>query len=237
MKINKKIILTTLSVVVPTLVFCATSTERVISKHDAEKFFYKKGYKDGVSAGERKGYSRAMKDMKKNIKKWEKRIKAMEAGKYLSKKNKITAPQIYQVNDNGDIKIIVKGCEIKKALTPKEILMLPDYGSSSIPETYVYDLNEMPSNIGNTAISSEVSNSVYLPGIDRKQGRPTMSGSKRSSVYKLFPDTEYYRQVFRKLNYPFAIIGGDSIKVRFKSSREAVSFAKKYKMSAGVDVK
>ena len=206
-------------------------------KPDADKFFYDKGYKDGKVQGMRLGYDKAKKEIMRKLKSRLASIKAMEAGKYLSRKHKITAPQIYQVRKaDGSLSVRVKGCRLEGELTPEEIMMLPSYGERMDSTANANAL--LPSTM-DTGDQTGVSNGVFLPGIDpTRQSKPQMASSMTGAVYKYLPNTEFYTRLLRTSGFPFTITnGGTNIKVRFESEYQAITFMKRYDLEPGRDVK
>ena len=208
-------------------------------KPDADKFFYDKGFKDGKVEGMRIGYERAKKEVLKKLKSRLNAIKAMEAGKYLSKKHKITAPQIYQVRKaDGSLSVMVKGCRLEGELTPEEIVLLPTseaaYGDNTPQAEGLF-----PSTLDASRKEHGVSNSVFLPGVDATSySTPQMATRMTDTVYKYLPNTKFYVRLLRSSGYPFTIThGGTNVKVRFSSEQEALTFLRRYDLEPGRDVK
>jgi len=208
-------------------------------KPDADKFFYDKGFHDGKVEGMRLGYEKAKTEILKKLKSRLSAIKAMEVGKYLSRKHKITAPQIYQIRKtDGSLSVQVKGCRLEGELSPEEIVLLPK------SDTPFYDNTPNANRLLSSSSDREqsqtgVSNGVFLPGIDSTRfNKPKMATSMTDSVYKYLPNTEFYVKLLRSAGFPFTISnGGTNLKVRFASEYEAITFLKRYDLEPGRDMK
>jgi len=211
-----------------TITHSQRSLGETIQGQTKEKFFYNKGVSDGIEEGRRMGYSDAMKDAERSIKKYKKYIKALEAGKYLSKKSKITPPRIYQERRNGRVSVVVKGCNIEGELSPHDILMFPsmdDGGSGGSSSGYSSSETK----------SAPVSDSVFLAGVDRRKSKPTPTGSLKKATFKTFEDTSFYRKLFRNTGLPFSIMSDKKIRVMFRSNKEAESFIRRHGLTQGKD--
>jgi len=221
------------------LALLAVGTLAHAKKPDADKFFYDKGFSDGKAEGLRIGYEKAKKEVLQKLKSRLKAIKAMEAGKYLSRKHKITAPQIYQIRrDDGSLSVLVKGCRLEGELTPEEIVLLPKaegvYGAVS-DGANVGSL--LPSTINPSVTGA--SNGVFIPGIDTSSyDKPQLANSATNTVYKYLPNTVFYTKLLRTSGFPYTISNaGSNLKVRFASEREAIIFLQRYDLEPGRDVK
>jgi len=224
------------------LAVLVASTTVEAKKPDADKFFYDKGFTDGKVEGMRLGYEKAKKEVLGKLKSRLKAIKAMEAGKYLSRKHKITAPQIYQVKKpDGSLSVLVKGCRLEGELTPEEIVLLPkatsQYGGEGDSIANADSL--LPSTVSPAPHSKGVSNGVFVPGVDASRyDKPQLASSMISTVYKYLPNTEFYTKLLRTSGFPYTISnGGTNLKVRFSSENEAITFLRRYDLEPGRDVK
>jgi len=214
------------------------SSSLYAQKPDADTFFYNKGFSDGKAEGMRLGYAKAKKEIMKKLKSRLRTIKAMEAGKYLSKKHKITAPQIYQVrNSDGSLSVQVKGCRLEGELTTEEIVLLPKVEEGYISDAPARNL------VSSTSMPKEksvgLSDGVFMPGIDAAQyTKPTMASNVTQAVYKYLPNTSFYVNLLRTSGFPFTVTnGGSHLKVRFSSSSEAIGFLRRYELQPGRDMK
>jgi len=221
------------------VVLCICVSPLSAKKADADKFFYEKGFTDGKKEGLRLGYEKAKKEVLAKLKSRLSAIKAMGAGKYLSKKHKITAPQIYQVKKpDGSMSVLVKGCRLEGESTPEEIVLLPKaeniYGGASGANAD----SLLPSTVDAQG-SAGVSNGVFMPGIDaNRYDKPALASSMTSTVYKYLPNTEFYTKLLRSSGFPYTMSnGGVNLKVRFSSEREAITFLRRYDLEPGRDVK
>lgn len=195
---------------------------------DSSEFYFEKGYKQGKSVGYKKGFEAGKKYFLKQLKKRMASIRAMEAGKYLIKQYKITAPKVFQKKlRDGSIKVVVEGCKLEKELTPEEIMTLPtmpnDYKSSN---TYEYNPNTN---------QKAVSNSVYLPGVDSNEEIPHGTEEVNNATYLVLPNTTYYKKLLDKEGKPYAIDNNGKIKVLFENNREKQLFIHNYELHAGED--
>jgi hypothetical protein len=187
----------------------------------------------------RLGYEKAKKEVLKKLKSRLNAIKAMEAGKYLSKKHKITAPQVYQVRKaDGSLSVQVKGCRLEGELTPEEIVLLPKSESGYSDNTPNAE-SLYPSTLGAGGREQGISNGVFVPGIDSSAySRPQMATRMTDTVYKYLPNTQFYVRLLRSSGYPFTITnGGTNVKVRFGSEQEALRFLRHYDLEPGRDAK
>lgn len=222
------------------LALCMCASPLYAKKADADKFFYEKGFTDGKKEGLRLGYEKAKKEVLSKLKSRLTAIKAMEAGKYLSKKHKITAPQIYQVKKpDGSMSVLVKGCRLEGELTPEEIVLLPKaeniYGDTSGSNAD----SLLPSTVDPVQGTAGVSNGVFMPGIDaNRYDKPALASNMTNTVYKYLPNTEFYTKLLRSSGFPYTMSnGGTNLKVRFSSQQEALTFLKRYDLEPGRDVK
>ena len=209
-------------------------------KADADKFFYDKGFADGKKEGMRLGYEKAKKEILSKLKGRLNAIKAMEAGKYLSKKHKITAPQIYQVKKpDGSLSVLVKGCRLEGELTPEEIVLLPKAENAYAGVSGANAESLLPSTVETDRDTAGVSDGVFMPGVDtNRYDKPQLASSMTNTVYKYLPNTEFYTKLLRSSGFPYTISnGGTNLKVRFSSEKEALTFMKRYDLEPGRDVK
>ena len=218
--------------------FSSNPSIEKIDQEGAETFFYNKGYRNGYADGQKKGFEQGLKTAKKALAKYKKKIEALEAGKYLSKKHKITPPRVYQKkNPDGTVSVVVGGCAIERQLSPQEILMLPEIDTFTDGGVSVSRAHTSPAYGGQGGGAAMPSDSVFLPGVDgTKSETPSLGGSDIRVVYKFFPDTQFYRKLFRASSRPFSIAGGDRIKVIFPSEREAEAFCRRHNLKPGRDV-
>ncbi|HHO42405.1 MAG TPA: hypothetical protein ENN12_03495 [Epsilonproteobacteria bacterium] len=206
-----------------------------VDEEGKETFFYNKGFRNGYKEGEKEGYKKGLAKAEAAISQYKKKIEALESGKYLTKRHKVTPPRVYQQkNEDGTVSVVVKGCSIEKQLTPEEILMLPEIEKAESSYN-----SHAPSGTSSYAKrnSHAPSDNIFLPGIDPSDSiTPSLGGEDMKVVYKTFPDTEFFRKLFRASGRPFSVIGGDKIKVIFPSEQEAESFCVRHNLNPGKDV-
>lgn len=206
------------------------SISEKVSAQNKEKFFYNKGVADGFADGKRVGYEEAMKDAKQSLLRYKNYIKSLESGKYLSKKGKITPPRIYQEKRaDGSISVVVKGCNIEGELSPKDILMFPalENGSSGRYSKQAQS---------GADVSSAVSDSVYLAGVDyKKKSKPRGGQYAKKATFRTFVDNNFYRKLFRGSGLAFSIQPNSKIRVMFPSNEKAESFMARHGLVQGKD--
>lgn len=168
-----------------------------------EQFFYDQGYKDGYEEGYRKGYEeakqRAYEYYKKLIELYKADLQALEAGKYLDRKNLITYPRVYRVlKKDGSVEIRVSGCRIEdlRDLEKLEVYSIPLISEETIKQTKeLEDLLSLPYDVSPPdGIVSKESVIVELPmsarsALDR-HGIPYIYNEKLNKIKAVFPSKE-----------------------------------------------
>jgi len=208
------------------VVYSSQSFSEKIDGNNKEKFFYNKGFADGFQEGRKAGYEQAMKEAKEAMKRWAKKIKSYESGKYLASKGKITPPRVYQKRgDDGSVSVVIRGCRIEGELSPEDILTLPtvdfsDNGGGNGRGIKHIERFKEPA----------LSDSVFLAGVDRTKPIPIAVEDLKKVTYRYFSDTGFYRKLMRKMGKPFSIQSSGKIKVMFESAEEANSFMTKYNL-------
>jgi hypothetical protein len=196
---------------------------------DSSDYYFGMGYKKGKIVGYRKGFEAGKKEALKELNKRFAEIKAMEAGKYLVKQYKITAPKVFQKKmSDGSIKVVIDGCKLEKELTPEEIMLLP-----KMPNGY-----KVSSSYGgyNPSVSQKaISDSVYLPGVDTEDNIPHGTEEVNDITYLILPNTEYYKKLLDKAGKPFSISADGKIRVLFQNHRDKMLFINHYELKAGED--
>ena len=213
-----------------------THSSRSVGEHlsstNKENFFYNKGFKDGFEDGKRKGYAQAMREAKRAIDMYKKKIEAYEVSKYLSRKGKITPPRLYQRRDeNGKVEIVVKGCEVRGKLTTRDILMLPQLAQDEYSTSGGFSYHQADDD-------STPSDSVFLAGVDKGVdiAKPTHSLVQKTTL--TFRDTKFYRKLLRASGIMYSIeVNGGGIRAVFSSKREADNFVKNNNLMYGKDYK
>lgn len=194
-----------------------------------QQFYYKKGLRDGAEKGYKNGYRDALRASKKQLRLWATKIMALESGKYLKEyAGKITNPEIYQIKNGNEIKVVVKGCKIEKPLTPDEIIDLPQYpidanGNYKFKYYNIDETASSPLEDGNN-----ITNSADVVGRDGNgfySNRPSSPYANKASYYYL-PNSRSMRKKLDVLNYSYAI-EDNKIKVIFNSEKEKNSFLNK----------
>jgi len=214
--------------------YSSRNLEEHLNSTNKENFFYNKGFKDGFEDGKRKGYAQAIREAKRAIDMYKKRIEAYEVSKYLSRKGKITPPRLYQKRDeNGKVEIVVKGCEVRGKLTTQDILLLPNLSKDEYSTTSGggFDYHTTDSH-------STPSDSVFLAGVDRGVdiAKPTHSLVRKTTL--VFRDTNFFRKLLRASGVIYTIeANGGGLRAIFASKREAENFIKNNNFLYGKDYK
>lgn len=211
------------------------SVSEKVDTNNKEKFFYNKGLSDGYEEGKKVGYQLAMRDARKAIKKYKRRIKALEAGKYLSKKGKITPPRVYQKKRaDGTIAVVVKGCSVEGELNPNDILSFPTYTGEDTGANAGSYVSSSTTSSG----SSSLSDSVELAGIDYVQHRkPSSPLDIKKATFRVFEDTQFNRELFRGAGLPYSIQPNSQLRVMFPSNKDAEGFIQRHGLVRGKDYK
>lgn len=200
-KFTKIISSTVLSLVVSTSLYAGES----------EDFYYDRGYENGYQKGLLKGQEEAFKDAKLILKAYKDKIKAYEIGKYLVESKRLTAPQVYQELENGNMKIVVIPSKIEKELNIEDIFdefgSLPTLAKNKNVQEVEKDFNEL--------------NSVYLRENDGKYNDMFDKASRDSDKTTLrVRKTSKNRDVLNSANVAY---------VENKSNYEVVFFTKQEK--------
>lgn len=94
----------------------------IFAANSTEDFFYNRGYEMGYQSGFNKGVELAFKEAKKVLEKYGTQLKAYEIGKYLTKSQKLTYPQVWQeTSDDGRVTLRITPSQIKKELNIDEL--------------------------------------------------------------------------------------------------------------------
>lgn len=195
---------------------------------DSQHFFYEKGYKDGVKEGYDKGYADALAYAKQRLRRYAKKIEAIENGKYLVGIGKISPPEVYQVQDGDSIKVNIMGCRIEKPLSPDEIIGLPSApeGSSVMTSGSGSDKPDV-----RTAEEDEVfkTNAVSITAHDRSifSGNAHGIAADKGQHYYFVPNNRYYRQKLDQMGYVYAV-KNSKLKVLFPSKRDMDDFKRTF---------
>jgi hypothetical protein len=219
----KKILLLTL-VTVFSLALERNADLSKMSLEDIESFFYEKGRKDGLKRGYQQGYKDAITYATKKLERYSSKIKAIEYGKYL--RNKISAPEVYQVKDQfGNIKVVVKGCRFEQPLKPHEIIDLPIFPQDVCSDTVIDTSNSLQND--DHIIST--TNSANIIKRDQKlfSGKINDISSDTNTVFYYIPNKSYFRTKLAQLNMIYTI-ENDKIKVIFHSKQERDNFIKNF---------
>ena len=92
---------------------------------DIQEFYYKKGYEDGQKDSYAKGYKDAIRDVLRVLSKYRNKMSAIEASKYLMRNGKITYPQVFKVEENGNFKIVIIPPKAEDTLTIEDLVKIP----------------------------------------------------------------------------------------------------------------
>lgn len=193
-----------------------------------EQFFYKKGMVDGTKLGYKQGYAEALEFAKKQLRLYAQKIKAYESGKYLKEhEGKITNPEIYQIKNGNEIKVIVRGCRIEKQLTPDEIINLPHYPIDGVgnPSFSYTNMDESNAPLFGESIPTDSADIIARDGNGFYGDRGSNPYLNDGSYYYL-ENSQAMRKQLSVLNYTYAI-EDNKIKVIFSNENEKKSFMEK----------
>lgn len=228
MNIQKKLIILGMLAITSTAI--AQEAKQYNTEH-IEQFEYKRGLKEGLEQGYKKGYKDALEFAKRQLRLYGKTIEAYEAGKYLKRYDKkISNPAIYQENQGGSIRVIVRGCRIVKPLTPDDIIELPMYpvDANGVSKFNFYNVDETSNkNIFDDSTYTNSSDIVARDGNGFYSSRPLNPYTNNSS-YIYLENTESTRKQLSLLNRGFAV-EDNKIKIIFKNQEDRKNFMKRIK--------
>jgi len=125
----KKIVAITLGVAFLSGTSMFAKEKRILSGSDPmtemQRFYYDLGKKEGKIEGVKTGYATALKDFKKLLKRYNRKVKAHEAAKYLMKNGKITYPKIYKVKEGNSYRIVIKPSTVESEFTAEDLFLIP----------------------------------------------------------------------------------------------------------------
>ena len=204
----------------------ADSKSNLYNTQNLRQFEYNRGLKVGLEQGYKKGYRDAIQFAKRQIRLYGDTIKAYEAGKYLKEyDHKISDPAVYQINQGGNVRVIVRGCRIVKPLTPSEIIDLPQYpvDASGAAKFKYYNMDATSnSNPFSNGTFTNSSNVVARDGNGFYASRPLNPYSNNAS-YIFLKNTALTRQKLSLFNVNYTT-DGNKIKVVFANQRDRAQF-------------
>jgi hypothetical protein len=215
-----------LSVLVILAVTTLSAEVKQYSTEHIEQFEYNRGLKHGMEKGYKTGYKDALEFAKRQLRLYGKTIQALEAGKYLKEYDKkITNPAIYQENQGGSVRVIVRGCRIAKPLTPDDIIELPifpvDASGSSQFKFFNMDATSN-SNIFDSGTYTNSSDVVARDGNGFYSSRPLDPYTNNASFMYL-GNTQSNRKQLELLNRAYTI-EDNKIKITFKYKQDRENF-------------
>jgi len=226
MKIKTSIMAGLALLVMTTAAQAETSRAREYNTEHIEQFEYKRGLRDGLEKGYKKGYRDALEFAKRQLRLYAKTIKALEAGKYLKEYDKkISNPAIYQENQGGVVKVIVRGCRIVRPLTPDDILELPIYpvDASGSAKFNFYNMDETSNkNIFDDGTYTDSSDVIARDGNGFYASRP-LNPYTNTSSYMYMRNTQSNRKMLELLNRPYTI-EDNRIKIVFRNQEDRENF-------------
>lgn len=102
--------------------FSALSAE---SLRGLKKFYTDLGYKKAEVEGILLGYKMAVKDFKVLVEANEAEIEALQAGKYMVKKGKITYPKIWKVREGDSYRVKIEAPTVEREFSAEDLYILP----------------------------------------------------------------------------------------------------------------
>jgi len=157
---------------------------------EMQKFYFDLGKKTGKIAGTNEGYQTALKDFKSLIKKYKKKVKALEAGKYLVQSGKITYPKVYKIREGNSYRIEIKPSIVEREFTPEDLFLLPLINGAENDSLGGVSLDSSSAmNSRGRYNSSKNPNSFDLPSIEstKRYKRPNSSGKIRGKTTLRIP--------------------------------------------------
>jgi len=188
----KKII--TATFILTVCIFAEEKVDNTAHMSELKTFYTSLGEEKGYSRGLTVGYNTAIKDFRKLVRTYRKKIKALEAGKYFSEEGKITHAKIYKIKKNGVYSIKIKAPVVEQAFTAEDLFIIPLLDGTVNKSFDVKD----------TGIAQAVTfnNSLDLPDIEstHKTIRTNSIGSVRATVSVEIPykssDTKKFLEIF-----------------------------------------
>jgi hypothetical protein len=201
-----------------------------------QRFYYDLGRKEGVAEGVKKGYALALRDFRKIVAKNARRIRALEAGKYLIKEGKITYPKVYKVRNGDSYSIKIVAPTIEPAFSPEDLYIIPLLeGRDSL---YASTLGKIdapsprPARRGHTRKHSHKNaNALGLPDLNEYAGgkspRPSKPSVRMMAKSISLPKNSLTRGFLQTYGAKY-VSRGDSYVVTFTTEREKKRFCKEY---------
>lgn len=215
---------------------CASDVEKntdlnTMNLEQIESFFYEKGFKEGIASGYKTGYSDALNYAQARLLKYKDKIEAIEYGKYLTQKGKISAPELYQVYDeSGNVEISVMGCRIERPLSPDEIISLPTLAQQHYYNQNMRSSMEYGGMKGKPIENGQLpNNSVDISLRDQSlfSGEMKTPDKDKAVYYYYIENNNFYRNKLDKMNYIYSV-KGDKIKVIFPTRDEMEAFKRTF---------
>jgi hypothetical protein len=217
MKNTISVILTGLLTI--TTLYAKKDTNNSVDLSSMNQFYYNKGYNDGYKTGYAKGYRDAIKDVLRRLAKYNKKMKAIEASKYLMANGYITYPEIFRINKDGDYQIVITKPKIEKPLSIQDLILLPSLNNVNDNEFSIMN-NSVNSNKNNNDTSFHLQNEKYYLNAPVKSVK-----SLNYETCLTFPKLPLIKNILEKSGKPF-IEGANFYKIFFNNKRELYSFCR-----------
>lgn len=176
-------------------------------------FFYKKGYKTGYTDGYEAGYKAAINDVLKKLSKYETKMEAIEAGKYLLATGQITYPQVYKVSTPQGYKIVIIPPKVENTLSLNSLITIPFANNIC---SYLAKNQNKYSNPD--AFSLQNQNNIVNTGI------VSVKKINNQTVLR-FPKTQKIFEILQNSNLPF-VENANDYTVYFNNIKQEESFCK-----------
>ena len=177
-------------------------------------FFYQKGYKEGYSTGYKQGYKDAIKDVLRRLSVYEKKMEAIEAGKYLLQTGQITYPQIYKESTPNGYKIVIIPPKVEGKLSINSLILLPTINSSLC--SVIKNKNKINLNADGFFLQNQTN--LVNNGVNSVK-------SINKEISLRFPKNQKVFEILQLTNIPF-VENANSYTVYFKNKAEEESFCK-----------
>ena len=178
-------------------------------------FFYKKGYKEGYQTGYQQGYQAAINDVLKRLSKYETKMEAIEAGKYLMQTGQITYPQVYKESTSNGYKIVIIPPKVEDTLSLNSLITLP----------FIDNICNNDSKIDNNT-NNETKQSFFVNNQNNiiKTGITPVENQNKETVLN-FPKTQKIFNILQNSGVPF-VENANSYTVYFQDINQEKSFCK-----------
>ena len=148
-----------------------------------QKFYYELGAKQSAKTNYENGYNRALQDFSKMLKKYEDKIRAIEAGKYLIESSKITYPEVYKTRtSDGGYQIHIETPTVEKEFSANDLFIVPLLDGTK-------QVGSKPKNVQYPSTLSSITDGFSIPSMSGKISNTPVK--PRNVTNKVFLDIRY----------------------------------------------